>query len=55
VGRALKLQISESATEVPTSGAVPRIGERNGFPIVLLPPDAAPIKLADIQSAEDEL
>jgi hypothetical protein len=53
VGRPLDLQISEAPENIPTN-ASPRIGMRNGFPIVVLPPNAKPITMEDIQSAEDE-
>jgi hypothetical protein len=54
VGRPLDLQISEVPEGILTK-APPRIGTRNGFPIVLLPASAKPIAMEDIQNAEDEL
>lgn len=57
-GRSLEVQVRE----VDTAGAMlperpsMRIGERDGFPVIILPPDAKPITSEDVRRAlEDEL
>ena len=57
LGRSLEVQVRE-ADEAPPAGATQeqvRIGERNGFPVLILPTDAKPITLEDIRRAEDEI